>query len=101
MSNDREPEPPSAPDFDKLAALEYFDPKAFESADSKEQAVCDLVLMLALVYNNFKDLLWAFSNLSSCRQPDPFKITPYNGQYSGMSLHITRLLYSPSSTWQN
>ena len=81
------------PDFDSLAPLERFDPQAFCSDDRAEQAVCDFVLMLALVFNDFKDLLWALTQLEA-NKPDLTQITTQRGQYGGMQFHITKLLHA-------
>lgn len=81
------------PDFDKLASLESVSPDAFKSSNKNEQEVCDFVLALAVAYNDFKDVLWASSNLAAYR-PQTSHLSPAYGQWTGMSLHITRLLHS-------
>ena len=78
-----------------LAPLGYFDPVAFTSLDKEEQKVCSFVLTLALVYNDFCDLLWVF-DLHLKNPPDSKApvISTERGHYVGMQLHAMRLIYS-------
>ncbi len=85
--------PKDLPDFSSLASLESVSPDAFRSSDKAEQEVCNFVLALALAHNDFKDLLWAFNNISAYK-PQKFEVNPVNGQWNGMRLHILKLLYS-------
>ena len=84
------------PGCENLAPLKYFDPKAFQALDKDEQAVCNFILMLALIYNDFKDLSWAYVHMEKCKPPMiPLPTpTPYIGQYTGMNLHLTKLFHS-------
>ncbi|MFA5780038.1 MAG: hypothetical protein WC947_07860 [Elusimicrobiota bacterium] len=82
------------PDFDLLARLQTFDPKAFVSDDKKEQEVCCFVLSLALIYNDFKDLVWARHHLIKLKPDNPKEISPGNGQYFGFLNHLEKFHYS-------
>lgn len=86
--------PPELPDCEKLAALQHFTPKVFQADAKDAQEVCNFVLMLALINNDFKDLLWSYSQLDKCRKDAPLPLTAYNGQYSGIRGHLTRLTHS-------
>lgn len=78
-----------------LAPLESFDPAVFVSADKNEQKVCDFVLALALIYNDFCDLLFAFDfHLKNPPPEDCPRISTERGHYIGMQLHMMRLTYS-------
>ena len=78
------------PGFD-LAPLTAVDPKAFISGDEGEQKVCDFILSLALIYNDFKDIVWAMRYLHICKPKNPNEVTPYRGQYAAFDNHLTRL----------
>jgi hypothetical protein len=80
------------PDFELLASLEHVDASVFEGADKDEQSVCDLVLTLALVYNDLKDLLWANKHIQE-QSSGEFELSPYAGQVHGMAAHCDRLLH--------
>lgn len=90
---EQEPTRRGLPGSEKLAHLDCFDPKAFQSDDAGEQEVCDFVLMLAVVYNDFKDLLWAIDHLKKC-DPSDGEINPSNGELAGMRGHVTRQFHS-------
>src|SRR5258708_4789379 len=81
------------PDFDKFASLYSFDPKVLQSSDKQEQEVCNFILALSLVYNDLKDLLWAYKNLQVHR-PAKFELTPEFGHLTGMTAHILRRIYA-------
>lgn len=81
------------PDFDILAPLETFDPNVFNSDNEGEQKICEFILSISLIYNDFKNLVWASHNiLNNCEQGE--KLTAYHGQHSGFRIHIDKLLYS-------
>jgi len=55
-----------------LAPLETFDPEVFVADDHVPQEVCDLVLSLALAYNDFRDIFSAHHLLDEVAPtPDP------------------------------
>ncbi|HEY6214933.1 MAG TPA: hypothetical protein VIW45_21720 [Vicinamibacterales bacterium] len=75
----------------ELADLEVFDPAAFVGTSEWPQEVCDLVLSLAVAYNDVKDLVFA-QQLLPLVWPGEGKPTAARGQYSGIHLHLTKLL---------
>lgn len=78
-----------------LAKLQHFDPAAFVSEDKDTQKLCDFILTLALIYNDFCDLLFIFDlHLKNPPVPDYPKVSTERGHYTGMQLHIMRLIYS-------
>lgn len=78
-----------------LAKLQHFDPAAFVSEDKDTQKLCDFILTLALIYNDFCDLLFIFDlHLKNPPAPDYPKVSTERGHYIGMQLHIMRLIYS-------
>jgi len=78
-----------------LAKLQYFNPAVFISDDKEEQKVCDFILALAFIYNDFCDLLFIFDlHLKYPPELDCPKISTERGRYTGMQLHIMRLIYS-------
>jgi len=82
------------PGYENLAKLQYFTPKVFISDNKEEQEVCNFILMLALIYNDFKDLLWAYFYMEKCKPPTISQPTSYIGQYGGINLHLTKLFHS-------
>jgi hypothetical protein len=82
------------PGYEKLAKLQYFTPNVFILNNKKEQEVCNFILMLSLIYNDFKDLLWAYFYMEKCKLPTISHPTSYSGQYGGINWHITRLFHS-------
>lgn len=79
------------PDSELITSLQSFDPKIFISDNRTEKEVCNFMLMLALVYNDFRDILWSMNQLEKTK-PDAPKISAYNGLHSGMNRHMMRLL---------
>ena len=78
-----------------LARLQYFDPSAFVSPDKETQKLCDFILALALIYNDFCDLLFIYDlHLKNPPAHDSPKVSTERGHYIGMQLHIMRLIYS-------
>lgn len=77
--------------FSALTELETFDPKIFEGNQQTPQDVCNFVLALACVYNDFKDILMAFHYLD-CLQPSfPVKEIPEWGEFNGLKFHLIRI----------
>lgn len=74
-----------------LSPLETFDPIAFQGDETVPQRVCNFVLALALAFNDLKDIFYAHIVLQDYKQDG----TPRNrafGLYSGMNLHLLRLI---------
>jgi len=75
----------------ELGPAETFDPQAFVGDDSVPQHVCDFVLALAVVFNDFKDLMLA-QQLLQTATPDDGPPTPARGLYGGLHVHLFRML---------
>lgn len=78
----------------KLPNLSSFDPAVFVSSNKKEQKVCDFVLTLALLYNDFSDLLRVFDLHLNNPPPGKSHICSEWGHYNGLRLHILRSIYA-------
>ncbi len=76
------------PDFD-LAEFTPYDP-AILRRDGDDPAGA-FVLSLALAYNDLKSLQWMVQQLASGRPDDPTAVNPYNGQFHGMQIYISRM----------
>jgi hypothetical protein len=74
-----------------LAAIESFDEKAFVGDDQYPQDLCDLILALALVYNDFKDVFMGHAILGSSAPPGPAIETQPWGNHNGIRVHLTRV----------
>lgn len=78
----------------ELAPLETFDPAAFRSNQEVPQELCNFVLALALIYNDFKDLIYSYTVLVESRPDGQFRRTRQWGAWNGVKFHIFRLLVS-------
>jgi hypothetical protein len=76
----------------QLAPLETFDPKAFRGDSSVPQELCDFVLALALVYNDFRDVVVAQGLLNAALPNDTSTPTPRLGELGGIHAHLNRLM---------
>jgi len=78
-------------ELSELAELETFDTRAFQGDSSVPQDVCSFVLSLALIYNDYKDIVLAQILLDQEEpQETPLK-SRIRGAFSGMNLHLLRL----------
>jgi hypothetical protein len=75
----------------ELAPLESFGPEAFQANGEVPQELCNVVLALALFYNDYKDILFATIALNDFKPAGSFKWTRLWGAYSGMEFHAIRL----------
>jgi len=75
----------------RLAPLETFDSNAFVGDATFPQSVCDFVLAMALVYNDFRDVIVARSLLQSIT-PEGNPLTTERGEVAGRAEHLDRLL---------
>jgi len=75
----------------ELAPLETFGAAAFEGDLEVPQHVCNIVLTLALFYNDYKDILFASIALADSKPAGSFKKTRLWGAHSGMEFHAIRL----------
>lgn len=74
----------------ELAQLETFDPLAFQANDKVPQDLCNFILALALIYNDFKDLIYGYMLTEQSRPKGRFKRTRLWGAFSGVQFHIFR-----------
>lgn len=77
------------PDFD-LAPLKSAPRDFFSKGDPK---VSGFILALASAFNDLKGYLWLVEQINKGKDPNP-KVDGYNGQWSGMSLQVKRLIIS-------
>jgi hypothetical protein len=75
---------------DELAGLETFDPGVFVGDEEASQEICNFVLTLALLWNDFKDATYALDLLGECKPSDPPGPTREWGAYGGIDLHLLR-----------
>ena len=76
----------------ELARLETFDPKAFCEDEKVPQSLCNFVLALSLIFNDLKDLFFSNVLLQNNKPSGSFDRTRPWGNYSGINLHILRLM---------
>ena len=76
----------------EMAKLESFDPKVFIGSDPALQKVCNFVLALSLIFNDFRDLLHIHEVIISDRPDDKLRISRHGGNYSGVLIHLIRLM---------
>ncbi len=75
----------------KLAALETFGPEAFAGNSEYPQELCDLVLALALAYNDFRDMTFARILLSEVPMPNQGIDSIELGQWAALRIFIIRV----------
>ncbi len=68
-----------------------FDPKAFVGDKNIPQALCNFVLALALVYNDFKFYSVNYKDLLDSRPEGKLERNSIWGEYEGIKLHLVRL----------
>jgi hypothetical protein len=82
-------------DFDShcasLARLNIFDPSAFRGDEDVPQHVCSLILALALVWNDCKDICYARSLLQDSKPDEPARNNKAWGEFGGVDVHLFRL----------
>lgn len=76
----------------ELAPLETFDPAAFLGDTTIPQELCNLVLSLALIYNDCKDVIYSRLLLGESRPQRPTRKDPAWGAWAGADFHIFRIL---------
>jgi len=74
----------------EISSLEFFNAQAFLANDLVSQDVCNFVLALASVYNDYKDTILALDYLSKVQPPFPVEETATWGEYNGIKFHIIR-----------
>lgn len=75
----------------ELGPPEIFDPRAFVGDAGVPQYVCDLVLALAVVFDDFKDLMMA-QQLMQTVAPADGPPSSERGVFGGIHVHLFRLL---------
>ncbi len=97
-SKKRQPEGEIAPTFeaecDALEELATLDIRIFETDGKVSQDLCNFVLALALIYNDFKDILHVNVILKKVKPTGSFIVSRTWGAYSGMEWHLFRLISS-------
>ena len=75
---------------DALAGLRTFAPEVFVGDEEVSQDVCNFVLALALIWNDYSDATYAHALLERCEPHDPPGPTREWGAYGGIDLHLFR-----------
>ena len=77
-----------------LEQPETFDPAAFEGDENVPQRLCNLVLALALIYNDCKNTIYAVHLLKQCKPTGGYELNAVWGTWSGTDWHLFRLMIS-------
>lgn len=77
-----------------LEPLQTFDPAAFEGNENVPQRLCNLVLALALIYNDCKNTNSAALLLNDCKPAGKPEINAAWGTWAGTNWHLYRLMIS-------
>ena len=75
-----------------LAAPETFEPEAFRGNEKVPQAVCNFVLVLALIYNDCKDAIYAHIALDASKPDEPYRKSKVWGAITGAQMHALRVV---------
>jgi len=78
----------------KLEALETFDPAAFEGDEKVPQKLCNLVLALAVIYNDCKNIIYAAHLHKESKPTGTHELNSVWGAWSGINWHLFRLMIS-------
>ena len=73
-----------------LGRLESFDQAAFVGDGKVPQDVCNFVLALAVIHNDYKDLVMAYAFLEEVRPSDSERITKDRGEHAAIQIHVIR-----------
>jgi len=92
MGADRDPVTGFAAESARLAPLETFDPAAFRESAEVPEELCNFVLALAVVYNDFKDAIYAHVALADCKPQGQFRRTRAWGANVGARGHLIRIM---------
>jgi len=77
--------------FSRLADLQYFDPKAFQSDSNVSKEVCGFVLSLALIYNDLKNINLILEILEKSKPQGTFEERKDWGEYYGVLNYLDRI----------
>jgi hypothetical protein len=75
----------------QMAPLEAFEPGAFTESAEVSRPLCDFVLALAVIYNDFKDVLMGHELLSSVEIGDRRRPTPQLALHNGVRNGLLRI----------
>lgn len=75
----------------ELVPLEHISAGVFEPEDTVPANVCNLVLSLALAYNDLRDVMLAHLLLNEVRPLDEHNISPARGNFGGMRTSVLRI----------
>ena len=78
--------------IDGLAKLQAFEPSIFVGDAAYPEELCDFMLALALVYNDFRDIFVAQILLQEVLPSDLKTPTPQLGEFGGINIHLMRTL---------
>lgn len=76
---------------DALVPLETFDPAAFVGDEQTTQDLCNFVLSLALIYNDFRGVIIGHHAIDGLEPEDTTKPTPELGMFNALRLNMLRL----------
>src|SRR5689334_13530471 len=77
-----------------LRPFETFDAKILVGDADWPQDVCDLVLALAMIHNDYSDIDFAFTLRNQVAPEDSTAVTPEVGYHKGLGVHLGKLLAS-------
>lgn len=77
-----------------LEPLQTFDPAAFEGDEKVPQKLCNLILALALIYNDCKNTTYAAVLLKDSKPSGKHELSTAWGTWSGTEWHLFRLMIS-------
>src|ERR1700676_1164301 len=75
----------------KLPAFETFDAGVFIGSQEWPQPLCDFILTLALIYNDFADIDMGMTLLNGVLPKHPNIATREVGYHRGVGLHLMKL----------
>lgn len=79
---------------EQLAPLHTFDPQAFVGDSKVPQDICNLVLALALIYNDCKNGLFSNLLLTESKPTGERQLSSSWGAYNGIRVHYYRLHFA-------
>jgi len=77
-----------------LDPVQTFDPRAFEGDENVPQRLCNLMLALALIYNDCKNTTYAAHLLKDCKPKGKPELSSVWGTWAGIDWHLFRLMIS-------
>jgi len=77
--------------FSDISTLETFDESAFLSNEYVSQDVCNFILTLSCIYNDYKDTLLALNYIEKAQPSLPYEETAEWGEFNGLKFHVIRL----------